>query len=163
MEEAAELVGTAEHISMTERRSMDAERDTIDRYLSAFLADRIGAEFEGRVSGVARFGLFVKLDESGADGLVPVSSLGSEYFRHDESRAALIGEKSGKTITMGARAVVRLAEAVPLTGGLLFELLEAEGFGKPGTPRRQKSGSGPKRKLGKARAKKAKMTKRARR
>ncbi|WP_340107999.1 ribonuclease R [Pikeienuella sp. HZG-20] len=157
MEEAASLPEIAEHISMTERRSMDAERDTIDRYLSAFLADRVGAEFEGRVSGVARFGLFVKLDESGADGLVPISSLGAEYFRHDEARAALVGERSGKTIAMGARARVRLAEATPLTGGLLFELLEAEGFGKPG--RAGPRGGGPKRRLGQARARKVKLAK----
>ncbi|QIE54266.1 ribonuclease R [Pikeienuella piscinae] len=161
MEEAADLGGIAEHISMTERRSMDAERDTVDRYLSAYLADRIGAEFDGRVSGVARFGLFVKLDESGADGLVPISSLGAEYFRYDEARAALVGEKTGKTITMGARARVRLAEAAPLTGGLLFELLDAEGFGKPA--RAASRGGAPKRRLGQARAKRAKLAKKTRR
>ena len=65
---------------MAERRAMAAERDATDRYVAAFLADRVGAEFEGRITGVTRFGLFVRLAETGADGLVPVSSLGGEYF-----------------------------------------------------------------------------------
>ena len=161
MEERDELAKTAEHISMTERRSMEAERDTVDRYLSAYLADQVGAEFDGRVSGVARFGLFVKLNDTGADGLVPVSSLGSEYFRYDEARSALIGERSSKTITMGAKARVRLAEAAPLTGGLLFELLEVEGFGKPS--RSAGRAGSPKRRLAKAKIKRAKARKKERR
>lgn len=160
--EVEDLAKTAEHISTTERRSMEAERDTTDRYLSAFLADQVGAEFDGRVSGVARFGLFVKLDETGADGLVPVSSLGSEYFRYDEARAALIGERSGKTISMGARARVRLREAAPLTGGLLFEILEVEGFGRPSKSAGRGAGS-PKRRLAKARIKRTKTAKKERR
>ncbi|MEM7546958.1 MAG: ribonuclease R [Pseudomonadota bacterium] len=161
-EEEAMLKETAEHISSTERRSMLAERDTTDRYLSTYLSDQIGAEFEGRVSGIARFGLFVKLDETGADGLVPVSSLGSEYFRFDETRMALIGEKSGKTIMAGARARVRLKEATPLTGGLLFEVLEVEGFGKPTRAAGGRKGT-PRRKLGQAKARKIKAAKKARR
>ena len=112
---------------MTERRSMMAERDTTDRYLAAYLADRVGAEFEGTISGVARFGLFVKLDETGADGLVPISSLGSEYFRYDPDSQTLTGERSRRVIGLGQRVTVRLAEAAPITGGLLFELLEIEG------------------------------------
>ncbi len=160
-EEAEGLAAIGEHISMTERRSMEAERDTTDRYLSAYLSDRIGAEFEGRVSGVARFGLFVKLDETGADGLVPISSLGAEYFRHDEARAALVGEKSGKTITMGARACVRLMEAAPLTGGLLFELLDAEGFGRPG--RSGPRGPAPRRRAGADKIRRAKAKTREKR
>lgn len=163
-EEEAGLKDTAEHISTTERRSMLAERDTTDRYLSTYLSDQIGAEFDGRVSGIARFGLFVKLDETGADGLVPVSSLGSEYFRYDESRNALIGERSGKTIMAGARARVRLREATPLTGGLLFEILEVEGFGKPSRLAGGRGGKGtPRRKLGQAKARKIKAAKKARR
>ncbi|MEX2518447.1 MAG: RNB domain-containing ribonuclease, partial [Paracoccaceae bacterium] len=161
MEEAEGLAEIGEHISMTERRSMDAERDTIDRYLSAYLAERVGAEFTGRVSGVARFGLFVKLDETGADGLVPISTLGAEYFRYDETRAALVGEKSGKTVAMGAHARVRLAEAAPLTGGLLFELIEAEGFGRPAHGGGR--GRAPRRQLGRAKIKRAKAAKKARR
>ncbi len=126
-EEAERLDETAEHISMTERRSMEAERDTVDRYVAAFLADRTGAEFRGRISGVARFGVFVKLDETGADGLVPVSSLGREYFRHDPERQTLRGEESGMVLGLGQVAKVRLVEAAPVSGGLIFELIAAEG------------------------------------
>ena len=125
--EIARLPETAEHISQTERRSMAAERDTTDRYLAAFLQNRVGAEFEGRVSGVQRFGLFVKLDETGADGLVPVGSIGAEYWHHDRDAQTLMGADSGRVIGLGQRVRVRLSDAVPVTGGLLFELLEIEG------------------------------------
>src|SRR5690606_2110946 len=118
-EEEASLEETGEHISMTERRSMMAERDTTDRYLAAWLADRVGSEFAGAISGIARFGLFVKLDESGADGLVPISSLGREYFHHDPDTQTLTGERSRRVLGLGQRVLVRLAEAVPITGGLL--------------------------------------------
>ena len=135
---------------MTERRSMMAERDTTDRYLAAWLADRVGAEFEGTTSGIARFGLFVKLDETGADGLVPISSLGNEYFRYDPDSQTLTGERSRRVIGLGQRVTVRLAEAAPITGGLLFELLEIEGRRMPTPPRRGTKG-GPRRKLEKSR------------
>jgi ribonuclease R len=121
------LAETATQISQTERRSMEAERDTTDRYLAAFMADRIGAEFGGRIAGVARFGLFVKLDETGADGLVPIRSLGSEYFRHDPDSQTLTGEKTGTVLGLGQRLKVKLAEAEALTGGLILELLDVEG------------------------------------
>ena len=126
-EDEAMLDETATHISETERRSMTAERDTSDRYLSAYLADRIGTEFEGRISGVARFGLFVKLEETGADGIVPISTLGREYFRYEERANRLVGDDTGRVFALGMRATVRLAEAVPVTGGLMFELLDVEG------------------------------------
>ncbi|MCF6304202.1 MAG: ribonuclease R [Rhodobacteraceae bacterium] len=125
--EIENLEKTAEHISQTERRSMLAERDTTDRYLSAFLAEKIGADFGGVVSGVARFGIFVKLDETGADGLIPVSRLGREYFNFDEDHRTLTGEHSKRVLRSGLRAKVRLSEADPLTGGLMFELLEIDG------------------------------------
>ncbi|MDA0338652.1 MAG: ribonuclease R [Proteobacteria bacterium] len=112
-----------EHISVTERRAMYAERDAIDRYMAAFMADKVGAKFEGRISGVSRFGLFVTLNETGADGLIPISKLGREYFRHEEKLHALVGDESGTTFRLGDPATVRLAEATPLTGGLRFELL----------------------------------------
>lgn len=121
LEEEADLAETSEHISETERRAMAAERDSTDRYLAAYLEDRMGAEFEGVVSGVARFGLFVKLDETGADGLLPISSLGAEYFTHDPDRHALIGSRTGASWRLGDRIRVRLVEATPITGGLLFE------------------------------------------
>ncbi|HRO12979.1 ribonuclease R, partial [Amaricoccus sp.] len=147
--EEEQLPETGEHISMTERRSMMAERDTTDRYLAAWLADRVGAEFEGTTSGVARFGLFVKLDETGADGLVPISSLGTEYFRYDADSQTLTGERSHRTIGLGQRVTVRLVEAAPITGGLLFELLEIDGRRMPTPPRR--AGTSPRRKLAKSR------------
>ena len=131
----AALAEIGEHISMTERRSMLAERDTTDRYLAAFLSDRVGSEFEGTVAGVAKFGLFVKLDETGADGLVPISSLGREYYRYDAERQTLTGERTGRVVGLGQRATVRLAEAAPITGGLIFELLEVEGRKLPTPPR----------------------------
>ncbi|PZQ52185.1 MAG: ribonuclease R [Rhodovulum sulfidophilum] len=150
-QEEIDLPETGEHISMTERRSMMAERDTTDRYLAAYLADRVGGEFEGRVSGVARFGLFVKLDETGADGLIPISMLGREYFTHDPDSQTLTGEKSRRRIGLGDRVVVRLAEAAPITGGLLFELLAIEGRAMPRTGRSTK-GPGPRPKLARSRS-----------
>jgi len=161
-DEVAALAETAKHISQTERRAMDAERDTTDRYLAAYLADREGAEFEGRVSGVARFGLFVKLDETGADGIIPISTLGHEYWRFDGEAQTLTGEKSRKVIGVGARARVRLAEAVPVTGGLRFELLEVEGGGRIATRARPR-GEGPQRKLAKAKLSAAKARRKERR
>lgn len=129
------LAETATQISETERRSMAAERDTTDRYLAAFMADRIGATFSGRIAGVARFGLFVKLDETGADGLIPIRSLGNEYFRHDTEAQTLTGERSGQTLGLGQRVSVKLAEAEAMTGGLLLELLEVEGEPMARAPR----------------------------
>ena len=117
---------TAQLISDTERRSMVAERDTSDRYLAAYLSDRVGAEFAGRISGVQRFGLFVKLDETGADGLVPIRSVGREYFHFDADAQALIGSDTGVTIGIGQRVTVRLADATPVTGGLMLDLLTVE-------------------------------------
>jgi ribonuclease R len=123
----ARLGDTADQVTAAERRAMAAERDAADRYVAAFLADRVGAEFAGRITGVTRFGLFVRLAETGADGLVPIGSLGGEYFTHDDKAHALIGERSGATWRLGREVEVRLREATPITGGLLFEMLsEAE-------------------------------------
>jgi len=121
--EIAELAAIADQVTQTERRSMAAERDAMDRYVAAFLEDRVGATFTGRITGVTRFGLFVRLDETGADGLVPVSSLGNEYFTHDDRAHALVGERSGQRYTLGRMVEVKLTEATPITGGLLFEML----------------------------------------
>ncbi|MGO4906813.1 ribonuclease R [Pseudorhodobacter sp. W20_MBD10_FR17] len=145
-----ELADTAKAISDTERRSMIAERDTTDRYLAAYLSDRVGASFKGRVSGVQRFGLFVKLDESGADGLVPIRSVGREFFHFDPDTQTLMGSDTGLIIGLGQRVTVRLTEAVPVTGGLILELLEIEDRALPkgGAPR----GRGGPRKPGKAAA-----------
>ena len=130
------LAETAKLISDTERRSMMAERDTADRYLAAYLAERVGAEFSGRISGVQRFGLFVKLDETGADGLVPIRAVGPEYFHYDADTQTLTGSDTGQVIGIGQKVLVRLAEAVPVTGGLLLDLLALEGAAlKPGRSR----------------------------
>lgn len=159
-----DLKATGEHISMTERRSMLAERDTTDRYLAAYLADRVGTEMEGRVSGIARFGLFVKLDDSGADGLVPIGTLGREYFAYDRDAQTLTGERSGVVIGLGARVLTRLAEATPETGGLVLELLELEGKPLPQTGGGGARKSGPRgRKFGKSRAKSTKLKKKLKR
>ncbi len=170
-EEIDGLEKTGQHISDTERRSMMAERDTTDRYLAAYLSDRLGAEFTGRVSGIAKFGLFVKLDETGADGLVPISTLGNEYFHFDRESGTLMGADSGREIGLGMRARVKLVEAAPVTGGIAFELLELDGEeyesgrgggsfrrGRPrgGGAGRSRGGASPKRKLAKVKAKDAK-------
>ena len=96
---------------------MAAERDATDRYVAAYLAERQGATFEGRITGVTRFGLFVRLTETGADGLVPVSSLGEEYFVHDDRAHALVGERSGERWRLGRMVTVRLTEATPRKHG----------------------------------------------
>ncbi|MBL8771764.1 MAG: ribonuclease R [Phenylobacterium sp.] len=119
----AKMKDTAELISFAERRAMAAERDATDRYVAAFLADRVGAEFDGKITGVTRFGLFVRLAETGADGLVPVSTLGGEYFVHDDRTHALVGERTGARWPLGMSVQVRLREATPITGGLVFEML----------------------------------------
>jgi ribonuclease R len=123
--ETARLSEISENISMTERRAMAAERDSTDRYVAAFMQDRIGATFDARVTGVTRFGLFVRLAETGAEGLLPARMLGMEYFRHDERRHALVGDRTGTQYGLGDILRVRLAEAAPLTGGLRFDLAEA--------------------------------------
>ncbi len=133
--EIARLEHTADHITAAERAAMAAERDATDRYVAAFLKDRVGAEFTGRITGVTRFGLFIRLSETGADGLVPVSSLGGEYFIHDDRAHALVGERTGRRFRLGARVEVRLKEATPITGGLLFEMLSEAEPPDPNAPR----------------------------
>ena len=131
----SQMKDTAEVITFAERRAMAAERDATDRYVAAFLSDRVGAEFDGRITGVTRFGLFVRLAETGADGLVPVSRLGDEYFIHDDRMHALVGERSGARWPLGMTVQVRLAEATPITGGLLFEMLSEPAAPDPTAPR----------------------------
>ena len=121
--EMGELDQIAQGISDTERRAMAAERETADRLIAAYLADRIGARFQARVSGLVRSGLFVRLMETGADGFVPASSIGHEYFYHDEVRQALVGEDSGLGYRLGDSVEVRLVEAIPSAGALRFEML----------------------------------------
>ncbi|MBT0957494.1 ribonuclease R [Alphaproteobacteria bacterium KMM 3653] len=164
-EDIERLEPTGEHISQTERRSMTAERDTTDRYLAAFLSDRVGNEFSGRISGIAKFGVFVRMDETGADGMVPMRALGREYFHYDRDSQTLMGADTGRIISIGQRVLVRLAEATPITGGLLLELLELDGEAVEPAPHHGGSGykgRPPKRKerraKGKANAKKRKVS-----
>jgi ribonuclease R len=131
--EIKELPKIAEAISMTERRAMAAERDSTDRYVAAFMEDRVGAEFDARITGVTRFGLFVRLKDLGAEGLIPARSLGAEYFRFDERAQTMRGERSGIAFGLGDGVKVTLVEAAPVTGGLRFALAQSGGA----TPRHQ--------------------------
>ena len=121
----AEFPEAGEHISATERRAAAAEREAVDRYVTAFLADRVGASFAAKVSGVTRFGLFVTLLDSGADGIVPVSTLPEDYYVHDAVHHALVGKRSRRTFQLGQAMQVVLAEANTLTGSMVFHLAEA--------------------------------------
>jgi len=122
-DEEENLEDIAITVSAAERRAMAAERDTIDRLIAHYLAERVGVSFEGRISGVTRAGLFVTLETYGADGLVPISTLGDEYFHFDEARHALVGEKSRKGYQLGDVVTIKLIEAMPIAGALRFEML----------------------------------------
>jgi ribonuclease R len=122
--DASDLAQLAEHISMTERRAMMAERDTMDRYVAAYMSGREGEVFGAKITGVARFGLFVTIDGIGGDGLVPISTLGAERFHFDEKALRLEGGHSGTVYHLGMALQVRLTEARVATGGLLFGLAE---------------------------------------
>jgi len=131
-DEKFEAIG--EQISMLERRAMEAERDTIDRYVAAYLADRVGQLVECRISGVQPFGFFATVDNLGGDGLVFAKDLGREYFRYDEAARTLVGDETGETYKIGQRLTLRLAEANPVSGSLRFELPEGS-YGGPSRPR----------------------------
>lgn len=140
----AELREVSTRISMAERRAMAAERETTDRLIAHFLAGQIGTSFDGRVGGVNRAGLFVKLDGTGADGFIPASTLGADYYRFDEAAHALVGERSGESWRLGDRVHVRLVEAAPVAGALRFELLSEGRTGRSALPVRR-SGRPPAR------------------
>lgn len=122
---ACDMEDLGEHISATERRAAAAERDAEERYLSAYLKDRIGERFGGVVNGVSRFGLFVTVDDIGADGLIPISTLPHDYYVHDEERHRLFGSSTGISYELGEHVFMTLAEASPITGGLLFHILDS--------------------------------------
>ncbi|EAQ30191.1 exoribonuclease R [Erythrobacter sp. NAP1] len=141
------LQEVSDAISQTERRAMEAERDTIDRYVAAWLSGRVGENFETRITGVQGFGFFATIVGLGGDGLVPVSTLGAEHFRHDEAAQTLVGEQTGTTYSAGDRLTLQLAEANPLTGALKFVPVDEDGnvidargsrpaprYGRPGKP-----------------------------
>lgn len=155
-EDIEEFDDTAELISGTERRAVAAERDALERYVTAFMAEHVGSEFDARISGVARFGLFVSLLETGAEGLIPVSTLDDDYYEHDEVHQCLVGRSNSIAYTLSDRVRVRLKEANETTGGLLFEMVEGgrpapKGAGRGGKKRGK---TGPSRR-GPPRGKKA--------
>ena len=142
-----ELAEISARISTAERRAMAAERETVDRLIAHHLADRIGDTFEGRISGVTKAGLFVKLDGTGADGFVPASTIGADYYRFDERSHALRGERTGETYRLGDKAHVKLVEAAPVAGALRFELVTEGRFtGKGRGPRKDRTAQGSGRK-----------------
>lgn len=122
-EEESRLDEIAADISLTERRAMQAERETIDRLVAGFLAEKIGATFTGRINGVTKAGLFVTLDDTGADGFIPISMLGNDYYVFDETLHAVIGDNSGEQFQMGMQVEVKLVEAAPVAGALRFEMV----------------------------------------
>ncbi|QGZ37213.1 ribonuclease R [Stappia indica] len=121
MEGKLEMIGA--DVSAAERRAMLAERDTVDRLIALWLADQVGTRFNGRISGVVKSGLFVRLDDTGADGFVPASTIGDDYYHYDESSHSMSGRTTGETYSLGDRVEVRLVEAAPYAGALRFELL----------------------------------------
>jgi ribonuclease R len=139
-EDSVRLQEIAEHISGTERKAMVAERDAKDRYIAAFLENRVGAEFGARITGVTKFGLFITLDETGADGLIPARNLGHEFYMFEEKARALVGVESGNRYKFGRAVRVRLEEATPVTGGLVFDMVSEPEKGKP--PKRNHRGGG---------------------
>ncbi|MGJ3649535.1 ribonuclease R family protein [Sphingomonas sp. GlSt437] len=136
-DEAAGMARIGESISGLERRAMEAERETIDRYVAAYLSERVGEVVETRITGVQNFGFFATVEGIGGDGLVPARDLGTEYFRYDEARRALIGDQSGETYAIGQRLPLRLVEANPVSGALRFELPEGS-YGAGGATRGKK-------------------------
>jgi ribonuclease R len=135
----------SEAISATERRAMASERETTDRLVAAYLAGQIGATFDARISGTTRVGLFVRLDRTGADGFVPASAIGTEFFVYDEARHRMVGERTGQEYRLGDRVEVRLVEAIPEAGALRFELLSDGRPGKPPSGHRNHRPKSPKR------------------
>lgn len=146
-EDSASMDRIGETISKLERRAMEAERETIDRYVAAYLATHVGEVLEARITGVQNFGFFATVEGVGGDGLVSVRDLGSEYFHFDEAAKRLVGEHSGDAFALGQRLELRLVEANPVSGALRFELPEGKGAGG-GAPRTGRPGKGaPKRVL----------------
>ncbi|MEM6383594.1 MAG: ribonuclease R [Pseudomonadota bacterium] len=141
--QALERLG--DHLSGTERRAMLAERETTDRLIAAFLANQIGARFAGRITGVVGAGLFVRLNETGADGFVPVATLGADYFRYDDVQQSLIGAATGSTYQLGDEVDVRLTEAAPVAGALRFEMLTDGKAGKAAGHANKRGRTTPKR------------------
>jgi ribonuclease R len=166
-QDEARLEKVAGEISAAERRAMAAERDTVDRLIASWLSKRVGAVFQGRIRGVTRSGLFVELLESGADGFVPISTLGSDFYEFEETHHRLVGRSTGETFRLGDALEVRLVEALPFAGSLRFEILGHDGEsrgrsrGKGRPPRGGPPGRG-KGKAGKGKAAEKRQSRRTR-
>ncbi len=130
-DDVVRLSETADMITAAERRAMAAERETVDRLVALHLKDRVGGVFHAKVSGVAGAGLFVKLDELGADGFVPAMSLPGDRYVHDEARHALTGLRTGESYRLGDRVEVKLLEVTPVSGGMRFEMVSEGRRGEP--------------------------------
>ncbi len=141
------LSDLGKHLSETERRAASAERDTVDRYTARYLASRVGATFAARVNGVTRAGLFVTLKETGADGLVPIRSLPDDFYDYDDTLHCLTGRTNDRVYRLGQRLDVLLMEAIPITGGMIFNVLDA------GAPEPRRSSRGRNRVKGRNRGK----------
>ena len=139
-EEEEQFEDIGQQLCLTERRAVTAERNALDRFAVAFVSERVGATFAGRISGATRFGLFVTLDETGTDGLVPMRALPNDYYHHDDVRHCLVGERSGLTFRFGDRLSVRLEEANLVTGGLVFSVIEGGVIEKNRKRRNQSKG-----------------------
>ncbi len=140
--ETAGMERIGQSISQFERRAMEAERDTIDRYVAAFLSERVGEVLETRITGVTNFGFFATVEGIGGDGLMPVRDIGGEYFRFDEASRTLTGEQSGTVYASGQKLPLRLAEANPVSGALRFEMVEGRGAA-PGRDTRDRTPGKP--------------------
>jgi ribonuclease R len=137
-EDAAKFEDVGEHISRLERRAMEAERETVDRYVAAYLADQIGQVVQCRITGVQPFGFFATVVEFGGDGIVPVSTIGREYFRYDEKAQQLVGEETGTTYRLGQKLKLTIVESNPVTGGLRFAVPDEDGEDRPAIERRDR-------------------------
>lgn len=135
--EMAALAQVSAEISACERRAMAAERETIDRLICGFLADKVGDVFQAKISGLTRAGLFVKLADTGADGFVPAATIGGDFYRYEEGLQALVGARTGQTFRLGDPVVVTLVEVAPMAGALRFELMSD---GRPGLARGGRGG-----------------------
>lgn len=126
-QEIAKIEEISDHISITERRSISAERDAKSRYIAMYLSDNVGATFEGRISGVTNKGLFIELDETGADGLIPMKTLDDDYYILDEQNHCLVGRRNKRVYRLAAKIKVKVAEANADKGSMIFALVDSKG------------------------------------
>lgn len=133
-EEHKDFVDVGEHLSVTERNAAGAERDAVDRFTALYLSDKVGSVLKGRINGVTRFGLFITLDETGADGLVPIRTLGEDFFIHDEQQHKLRGRETGYEYRLGDKVEVLIIESDPITGSTVFQITEGGKQGKKPAP-----------------------------